>query len=108
MTLSALPTLDELAARPERMRELSEETAFELHLKAQAVLSLCALRLAKGRATPTLADALSTDEAARLLGVSASTLRHGARTTYRGLRIENGTRRLAWARDGIERFMKRR
>jgi len=51
---------------------------------------------------------LTTDAAAALLGISTSTLRHGASTTYKGLRIENGTRKLGWSKRRLERFMKRR
>ena len=50
--MRSVPTLDALAECPELARALPRDVAFQLHLKAQAVATLCALALAGGAELP--------------------------------------------------------
>ena len=100
------PTLDALADQPDLARSVPRETLMK-------AMMACAVAL-MGEPAPAVAmsealdDTMTSDEAARLLGVSVSTLRHGASQQYRGLRVQNGTRKLCWSRDRIAKFMRRR
>jgi len=98
--------LDELLEKPELARTLSKDEAAHMQLKALAVAAACAIAVVN---TPRFGEerTLSTKEAAAMLGVSTSTLRHNATTTYASLRVENGTKRLTFSSLAIARFLKR-
>src|SRR5262245_10449678 len=103
---AAVIGLDELLAKPELARTLSKDEATQLHLQALAVAAACVMAVVN---TPRFGEdrTLSTKEAAAMLGVSTSTLRHNASTTYASLRVENGTKRLTFSSLAIARFLKR-
>src|SRR5437867_5544874 len=79
MTSPGRPTLDALADRVELTRQLPAPDAFDLYLRAQAVATACALRLATAAAPPAEPDRLlNADEAAQLVGLTARYLRREA------------------------------
>lgn len=102
-------TLDDIAADPNAVKTLTREQAFSLHASALSIAWLLTnAMLGEPKPEEPSDVALTTEQAALVLGISPSTLRHGASSTHRGLRIQNGTRKIAWSRLKIEKFMKRR
>jgi hypothetical protein len=84
---------------------LAPDEAFQLQLQALSVASLCSAALVGSRTAPD--RAISIKEAAELLGVSVSTLRHGIHTTYKALVVDNGTRLTMFSSAAIRRFLAR-
>jgi hypothetical protein len=105
----ALPTLSEVAARPELADHLPGSTAGLLALEATALVQRLTVRAVV--APPRLATEaddrlLDTRRAAEMLGMSVSSLQHKARQDpWRGLLVDNGTRLLRWSRRRIEAFL---
>ncbi len=105
-----VPTLDAIAGKPDLARELPRSALVDLAFRALRVQE--ALQVALVAAVPERArhedDALLTvDEAAAMLGISKSTLEHGARTTYKGLRVEMPGRNLRFSRQRIQAWIRR-
>jgi hypothetical protein len=100
------PTLDAVATEPDLAREVSRDTLIR-------VMMACALAL-MGEPHPAAAmdraisDTLSSEEAARLIGIAPRTLARGARGTYHALLLPTGTRRLAFSRRAIEAWQQSR
>ena len=99
------PTLDALADQPDLARGVPRETPVR-------VLIACGLALI-GAPTPAVAidqafsDTLTTEEAARLLGIAPRTLSHRARhQPYGQFLLRTGTRRLAFSRRRIEQWQQ--
>ncbi len=110
MSLTPLPTLDELAAHPERAQELPPEVARDLLLRLaplQEALRLGALHADVNGQPEALAEErlLTVEEAARMLGCSKDHLyRHAAKYPFT-VRLDS---RLRFSARGIERFIRQR
>ena len=108
-----VPTLDQIAASPEVVRDLPRHTLADLSFKAISVQQAIAVALTSAEpavAAPTGADALiNAKEAARLLGMSVDSLYHRVKDSpYRDLTVRNGTRSLRFSVRKIEDFVRRR
>lgn len=97
-------TLDAVATNPDLAREVPRETLMR-------AMMACVLALV-GEPKPgvamdrALSQTLTTEEAARLIGISRRTLARGARSTFQVMLLPTGTRRLAWSRQAIERWQR--
>jgi hypothetical protein len=105
----AMPTLADVAARPELADHLPGSTAGLLALEATALVLRLTVRAVV--APPRLASdapdtTLTTRQAAEMLGMRVITLHHKAhQDPWRTLRVDNGTRLLRWSRRRIEAFL---
>src|SRR5262249_31391538 len=98
-------TLDDLVAKPDLAMTLSHNEAFQFQLKALAVVMVCASMMSE---KPKALDrALSAVEAAKILGISAASLKRGSQTTYKSLVVETGTRKRVYSEQEIQRFLRR-
>ncbi len=106
-----LPTLDELADRPELARPLPRTVLTDLGfrlLRAQAAVQTAMAATPAEQPPPTAQDEpLEVDEAARRLGIAPATLYRQARKRYRGLLVETGTRNLRFSAAAIEAYRQR-
>ena len=107
----AVPSLDELADRPELARVLPRVVLTDLGfrlLRAQAaVQTAMAVMPADQPPMPAQDEPLEVDEAARRLGIAPATLYRQARKRYRGLLVETGTRNLRFSAAAIEVYRQR-
>ena len=106
--VTALPTLDTLAAAPEQARGLDRETLFSCFLRAQSVATICAMAMVT--AAPGGGDedrVMTVKETARLLGVAESTLTHKADSRYKSLVVRQG-RRLGFSARKVQEFIRRK
>lgn len=107
----ALPTLAEVAADPAKIARLPGAVAAALGAAFAGLATSCALRAALERSEPVAAESLGTlsvDEAAALLGIQPSTLRHRAKhPPYLDLRVDNGTRKLRFSGAKIRAYLER-
>jgi hypothetical protein len=104
--LSPVPTLAEIAQNPERIDGLPLNVVAGLMTQLSALELRIAARVAMAPvvATPDHDQVLELAEAARRLGISPRTLQNRAQTTYKGLLVDNGTRRLAFSAAKIEDY----
>jgi predicted DNA-binding transcriptional regulator AlpA len=109
ITLGAVPTLDELAGDPGRVRELPPAVAEALQTKCLLVLNALWGRCIAARATADTASEpdrlLDVTTAASRLGVSRDWLYHHARQLP--FTVRNG-RLLRFSSHGIDRYIKTR
>lgn len=112
--LVPVPTLEDLADRPELARTLPRAVLMDLSfraLRAQAAahIALAALPPESPAAALTQEDEpLDVTEAARRLGISVRTLYRGAHTTYATLCVPTGTRNLRFSSRAIAAYATRR
>lgn len=110
-TPALMPTLAEIAADPARIARLPGRVAAALGAAFSGLATSCALRAALDQCEPIATESLGTlsvDEAAAMLGIQPSTLRHRAkRTPYAELRVDNGTRRLRFSAAKIRAYLER-
>jgi hypothetical protein len=98
--------VDALASDPDMARDLPRETLTR-------VMIACALALMLDPAPSktmarVMSDALTTADAARLIGISANTLSHRAhQSPYSTFLLPTGTRRLAFSRKAIEAWQQK-
>ncbi len=108
---ASLPTLAEIAADPTRIARLSGPVAAAFGAAFSGLATSCALRAVLDKGEPVATESLGTlgvEEAAAMLGIQPSTLRHRAkRTPYSELRIDNGTRRLRFSAAKIRAYLER-
>jgi hypothetical protein len=104
--LTAVPRLVDIVTEPDRIDSLplnviagimTELSALELRIAARVAMAPVV-------ATPDHDQVLELSEAARRLGISPRTLQNRAQTTYRGLLVDNGARRLAFSAARIEDY----
>ncbi len=108
MTLVPIPTLDELAAAPERAREVPPPVAADLLAKLaglQPVLLARALAGANGQEVPAEDRLLTVAETAKTLGVSRDWLYRRASTLPFTVRLGAQVR---FSGQGLARWMKTR
>jgi len=108
--LATVPTLDAIAGRPELVRELPHQVLVDLAftaLRVQAALHLALAVAAPGPVPRADDDLLTVDQAAAILRIGKSTLEHGARTTYKSLRVEMPGRGLRFSRLAIQKWIQR-
>lgn len=109
--LVPMPTLAEIAADPARITRLPGPIAAAFGAAFSGLATSCALRAVLDQVPPVAAESLGTlsvDEAAAMLGIQPSTLRHRAkRTPYAELRVDNGTRRLRFSAAKIRAYLER-
>lgn len=106
-----MPTLAEIAAEPSKIARLSGPVAAAVGAAFAGLATSCALRAVLDRGEPVATESLGTlsvDEAATMLGIQPSTLRHRAkRLPYLDLRVDNGTRRLRFSAAKIRAYLER-
>ncbi len=106
-----VPSLDELADRPELARTLPRVVLTDLGfrlLRAQAAVQTAMAAMPAEHPQPTAQDEpLGVDEAARRLGIAPATLYRQARRRYRSLLVETGTRNLRFSAAAIEAYRRR-
>lgn len=112
MSLSPVPTLAQVAERPELIDELQPRAVAAVILQAQALITRAATRIAVapvavGEAQRAEDRVLAVAEAAGVLGISPFTLRHRAKTTYRSLVVMRG-RRLGFSARRIQDLIRHR
>lgn len=100
------PTLTEIAERPDLAATLKPEESRALYFQAVTVLGALGPVVC---ADPAVAEdrVLSVTEASEILGVSESTLAHGARKTYKSLVVRQG-RRLGFSARRVQEFIRRK
>ncbi len=105
-----MPTVAEISADPSKIAKLPGKTAAAIGAVFASLATSCAMRAIIDRAEPVAAESLGTlsvDEAAAMLGIQSSTLRHRAkRAPYAELRIDNGTRRLRFSATKMRIFLE--
>lgn len=108
---TSIPTLAEIAADPARISRLSGPVAAAFGAAFSGLATSCALRAVLDQGEPVAVESLGTlglDEAAAMLGIQPSTLRHRAkRAPYAELRVDNGTRRLRFSAAKIRAYLER-
>lgn len=106
-----IPTLAEIVADPAKIARLSGPVAASVGAAFSSLATSCALRAVLDQGEPVSIESLGTlslDEAAAMLGIQSSTLRHRAkRTPYAELRVDNGTRRLRFSAAKIRSYLER-
>ena len=110
--LATVPTLAEIASDPSKIAQLSGPVAAALGAAFSGLATSCALRAvldADARAgVRELLGTVGLEEAAALLGIKPSTLRHRAKhPPYVDLRVDNGTRRLRFSAGKIRAYLDR-
>ena len=109
MSLTPLPTLDELAAHPERAQELPPEVARDLLARLaplQTVLLAQAIRPLACQGEPQGEDRLLTvEEAAKKLGLSTDWLYRRAGKLLFTVRLG---RQLRFSERGLDRYIRQR
>lgn len=106
-----LPTLAEIAADPAKIARLSGRVAAAVGAAFAGLATSCAMRAVLDQGEPVAVESLGTlgvDEAAAMLGIQPSTLRHRAKLApYAELRVDNGTRRLRFSAGKIRAYLER-
>lgn len=88
-------SLDAIATDPDLAMRLDRTTLFQLVLKAQAVMTVCALAMVGDDEQDEVLDAT---EAARRIGISPITLSHRAKQEpYSRFVVNTGSRRLRFS-----------
>ena len=112
MSLTPLPTLDELAAHPERVQELSPRVATDLLAQ---VVSLQTVLLARALSAPTAKNSqgestddqlLTVEEAAQRLSTTPDWLYHHAKNLPFTKKLS--PRQLRFSSKGIEKYLRNR